>query len=149
MGKLDSMVKCAQARNLLDENEYKKAEEIVDQIDAQKVKSVIDLKIMGEAYLKTGRHEDAREIYFLIYDKIQSRSILYQLVYLSIKCGRMEEAEDFFEEYKKLDSSSVDCFILNYYMEKAKDGERQKLIQCVKEILEVDYLEEWAYELAK
>ena len=149
MGKLDSMVKCAQARNLLEEKKYKKAIEIIEKIDLDKVKSIIDLKTIGQVYIESKQFMNAREVYLLIYDKVKSRSVLYHLIYLSIQCGLLNEAEEFYEEYKKIDGDSIDCYILNFYIKKARGANHPTLIEAIKEILSYDYLEEWAYELAK
>ncbi len=149
MGKLDSMIKCAQARNLLEEKQYQKAIEIIEQIDIEKVKSIMDLRTIGQVYIESKRFLDAREVYLLICDKVQSRNVFYHLIYISIQCGLLEEAEHFYGEYKKLDGVSVDCHILNFYIQKAKGANHQDLILYIKEILSYEYLEEWAYELAK
>lgn len=149
MSKLDSMIKCAQARNLLDERQFQKAVEIIDQIDTEKVRSIMDLKTIGQVYMESRHFQEAREIYLQIYDKVQSRSVLYHLIYLSIQCGLLEEAKEFYEKYKELDHDSVDCRILNYYIQKATGANHQQLISCIEKILSFEYLEEWAYELAK
>ncbi|MFA9463491.1 MAG: hypothetical protein ACERKN_04300 [Velocimicrobium sp.] len=149
MGKLDSMIKCAQARNLLEEKQYQKAVQIIEKIDIEKIKSIMDLKTIGQVYIESKRFLDAREVYVVIYNKVQSRSVLYHLIYLSIQCGLIKEAETFFETYKKLDSDSVDVHILRFYLQKAKGTSRLDLISYIKKILTYDYLEEWAYELAK
>ena len=83
------------------------------------------------------------------YDKVQSRSALYHLIYLSIQCGLLEEAERFYEDYKKIDHDSTECYILNFYIQKAKGANHADLIVYIKDILSYEYLEEWAYELAK
>lgn len=149
MSKLDSMMKCAQARSLVNEGNYEQALEIVEGIHIESVKSITDLKIMADVYMRTGQYEDAREIYFRLYDRIQTRSVLYYMIYLSVKCGLNEEAEDFYKEYQEKDKDSVDRLILNYYIEKAKGADSAKKITCLQEICEEEYIEEWAYELAK
>lgn len=149
MGKLDGMKKCAQARILIDEKKYSEAVEIVDNIDREKIKSISDLKIIADVYMRVERFSDARDIYFLLYDRIQTRTVLYYLIYLSVKCEMLEEAEDFFEEYVKKDKNGLDSRILRYYIEKAKGCDRKELIQYLKDINTGEYVEEWAYELAK
>lgn len=149
MSKLDSMMKCAQARSLVNEGNYEQALEIVEGIHIESVKSITDLKIIADVYMRTGQYEDAREIYFQLYDRIQTRSVLYYMIYLSVKCGLNEEAEDFYKEYQEKDKDSVDRLILNYYIEKAKGADSAKKIACLQKICEEEYIEEWAYELAK
>lgn len=149
MGKLDGMKKCAQARILINEKKYNEAVEIADSIDREKVKSIGDLKTIAEVYMRAERFSDARDIYFLLYDRIQTRTVLYYLIYLSVKCEMLDEAEDFYEDYVKKDKNGVDSRILRYYIEKAKGTDRKDLIQYLKNINTGEYIEEWAYELAK
>ena len=66
MGKLDSMIKCAQARNLLEEKQIEKAVEIIEQIDIEKVKSIMDLRTIGQIYIESKRFLDARDVYLLV-----------------------------------------------------------------------------------
>lgn len=149
MGKLDGMKKCAQARILINEKKYNEAVEIVESIDKEKVKSISDLKTIAEVYMRAERFSDARDIYFLLYDRIQTRTVLYYLIYLSVKCEMLDEAEDFYEDYVKKDKNGVDSRILRYYIEKAKGTDRKDLIKYLKNINTGEYIEEWAYELAK
>ncbi|MDK2809132.1 MAG: hypothetical protein PWP24_1869 [Clostridiales bacterium] len=149
MGKLDSMIKCAQARNLLEEKQFQKAIDLVEPLDIEKVKSIIDLKTIAQVYIECKRFLDAREVYLLIYEKIKSRSVLYHLVYLSVKCGQVKEAEAYFAKFKEIGGEDVDVLILAYYIEKAKGSNHLEQIESVQKILHVEYLEEWAYELAK
>lgn len=149
MGKLDSMMKCAQAKNLLNENKIKEALQVVEEIDIERIKSISDFKTVAQVYMDAHHYAEARDVYFHIYDRIQTRNVLYYMVYLSARCGMIEEAEDFFEEYKRIDDSTIDVLILEFYLERAKGAGNEQLIQIVQKILAVDYLEEWAYELAK
>lgn len=149
MSKLDIMMKCEQARDLVTKRQYFKAYEIIDQLAIASVKPLADLKLMAEIYEKVNKFEDAREVYFRLYDIMPTRMVLYKLTQLSIQCGLMEEAEDFFKEYKQHDKNSIDCLILNYNMEKARGADRKKRILLLEEIRREEPMEEWCYELAK
>lgn len=149
MSKLDIMMKCEQARDLVTKRQYFKAYEIIDQLAIDSVKPLADLRLMAEIYEKVNKFEDAREVYFRLYDIMPTRMVLYKLTQLSIQCGLMEEAEDFFKEYKQHDKNSIDRLILNYNMEKARGADRKKRILLLEEIRQEEPMEEWCYELAK
>ncbi len=149
MGKLDSIMKCAQARILINEKQHRKALEVIEQMDLSKVKSITDLKTAAEVYMKNEQYISARDIYFRLYDKVQSKSVLYSLIYLCVKCNCIEEAEDFYQEYLESKNQDVNRLILKYYIEKAKGASRKELIGYLEAIKSEEYIEEWAYELAK
>ncbi|MFW5631622.1 MAG: hypothetical protein ACOCMZ_00550 [Acetivibrio ethanolgignens] len=74
---------------------------------------------------------------------------MYQLIYLSVKCGQIKEAEEYYREYIALPAQSSDRLILKYFLDKGRGAERRQLIEDLKELKKEDYIEEWAYELAK
>lgn len=149
MGKYSNMMKCAQVRSLVNEKQFKKALDIIEELNIEKINTITDLNIIAEVFKKFERYEDSREIYLRLYDRIQTRRVIYQLIYLSVKCNNIEDAEEFYKEYMELDDNTCDSIILRYYIDKAKGVDRRKLIACLESLKKEDYIEEWAYELAK
>lgn len=149
MGKYNNMMKCAQVRSLVSEKQYQKALETIEELNIEQINTITDLNIIAEVFKKFERYEDAREIYLRLYDRIQTRRVIYQLIYLSVKCNNIDDAEEFYKEYLELDDKSSDRLILRYYIDKAKGADRKTLIKYLEELKQEDYMEEWAYELAK
>lgn len=149
MGKYSNMMKCAQVRSLVNEKQFEKALDIIEEINIEKINTITDLNIIAEVFKKFERYEDAREIYLRLYDRIQTRRVIYQLIYLSVKCNNIDDAEEFYKEYMELDAGSCDSIILRYYIDKAKGADRKILIESLEKLKEEEYIEEWAYELAK
>lgn len=149
MGKYSNMMKCAQVRSLVNEKQFEKALDIIEEINIEKINTITDLNIIAEVFKKFERYEDAREIYLRLYDRIQTRRVIYQLIYLSVKCNNIDDAEEFYKEYMELDAGSCDSIILRYYIDKAKGADRKILIKSLEKLKEEEYIEEWAYELAK
>lgn len=146
--KYDNMMKCAQVRSLFNEKQYRNAYEVIQTIDVDQVTALTDLNTIADVYVQLQKYAEAKGIYLKLYERFPTRRVLYQLVYLSLKCGEIEEAEEFYREYETIDKS-CDKMILRYYIDKAKGADRQTLIRYLQEIKKVDYIEEWAYELAK
>lgn len=148
MGKYDNMMKCAQVRSLSNEKQYRNAYEVIQTLNINQITAITDLNTIADVYIQLQKYVEAKDIYKRLYDKIPTRRVLYQLVYLSLKCGEIEEAEEYYSEYEELDKSS-DRIILRYYIDKAKGADRQVLIRYLQQLKREDYMEEWAYELAK
>ncbi len=148
MGKYENMMKCAQVRSLVNEKQYRNAYDIVQTLNIDQITAITDLNTIADVYIQLQKYVEAKDVYLRLYERLSTRRVLYQLVYLSVKCGEIEEAEDYFEEYKKLDKS-VDRIILRYYIDKAKGVDKKTLIGYLQQLKKEDYIEEWAYELAK
>ena len=146
--KYDNMMKCAQVRSLFNEKQYRNAYEVIRTINLDQVTALTDLNTIADVYMELQKYAEAKGIYLKLYERFPTRRVLYELVYLSLKCGEIEEAEEFYREYETIDKS-CDKMILRYYIDKAKGADRQMLIRHLQEIKKVDYIEEWAYELAK
>lgn len=149
MGKYDNLLKCAQIRRLADEKRYRKALQIMEEIDINTVKSVVDLNYFGEVYIKTERFEDARNVYLRLYEKNKTKSIVSRLIFLSIRRGSLDEAEMYYTDYLTLNPSESDKLIHRYRIDKTKGVPRKELISLLEQLKREDYMEEWAYELAK
>lgn len=149
MGRYSRVIKCAEIRSLVDKGKYSKALEIVEQIEIEQVKVVTDLNAIAEVYMRTNHYIEAKEVYIKIFEKSKTRRVLCQLVYVSIKCGEIEEAEYFYNQYILLDPKGCDRRILRYRIDKAKGVDKASLILLLEQLKAEEYIEEWAYELAK
>lgn len=149
MSKYDSMMKCAKARNLVNEKKFGEALEAIDDVPLEQVKVIADLNLIADVFIKNEKFDRALEVYQFLYGRVQTRRILYQLIYLSVKCGQIKEAEEYYKEYIALPAQSSDRLILKYFLDKGRGADRKQLIEDLKELKKEDYIEEWAYELAK
>lgn len=149
MGKYDNVLKCAQIRRLVEEKRYRKALQLMDTLDIKSVKNALDLNNFGEVYIKTERFEDARNIYLRLYEKNKTKRVVHRLIFLSIRRGSLDEAENYYQDYLTLNPSESDRLILRYRIDKAKGVPRNELIPTLEQLKREDYMEEWAYELAK
>lgn len=142
-------VKCAEVRKLVEEQQYKKALEILEKININKVKSIADLNVFAHVYQKCRMYEEARDILYRIYERRPNKRVIYKLVYLAILVSDFEEAEALYEEYVEIAEGTAEQYILRYGLDKAERKDYMVRIQSLLKIKELDYTEEWAYELAK
>ena len=149
MNKYEMSIKISQIQRLVEERKYKKAAAVLETIDVRQIRSQGDLNTVAEVYVKTEQFEAAKAIYLKLYKKRRTKRILYRLIYLAIRTNVLDEAEDFYEEFLNLSHSNRDNLILRYRIDKAKGVPIGQLIETLEQLKDEEYIEEWAYELAK
>ena len=149
MSKYEINLKVGQIQRLVEEKKYKKAAAVLSTIDVRQVRSRADLHTFAEIYMKTEQFAAAKAIYLRLYKKNRTRRILYRLIYLAIRTNELEEAESFYNEFLGISNSTRDNLILRYRIDKSKGVPISQLIDTLEVLKEEEYIEEWAYELAK
>ena len=149
MRQYELAIRIAQIHHLVDERKYKKALAVIQTLDVKQVRSVSDLKVFGEVYTRTERYAEAKEIYLKICRTSKNRRVLYRLVYLSIRTNSLEDAEAFYQEYLQMNPGTRDALVLRYRIDKAARVPIGRLIEILQDLKQEEYIEEWAYELAK
>ncbi len=141
--KLEKLKECLETEN------YDEAVIIADQIPIRQVKNVSELNMLGKAYKK---HEDfflAREFFERSYKQRRSRIILMDLMDCCLALKDLEFTEHYFNEYQKLaPEDKVTQYKYRYEIEKVKGRERKLLITILEELKVLEYVEDYAYELA-
>ncbi|MCR5792660.1 MAG: hypothetical protein K6G65_05775 [Lachnospiraceae bacterium] len=149
MSKYDVMLKCSQARELMKERKFKDALEIVDGLNIDEINEVMDLRVATEVFIKNKQYDKAKELYYKLYDKLKTRGVLYELIMAVVKSNDFEEAEELYQEFVDKNTSESNQIELRYYIEKGRGADPQTLIGYLTHLKEVNYTEEWGYELAK
>lgn len=149
MERYDNIVKIEEIRKLTDDGQYQKAVKILDTMDLHRIKSLTDLSILADVLTENGRFDEAMELLGRIYEKSKTRRVLYQMVELSIKQGDADQAEDYLLKYQKAAPNDSYRFIFRYYIDKLKGEPAEVLIESLEQLKEYEYIEVWAYELAK
>lgn len=149
MDKYEYKLKLDQMKTLAGEKHYSNAAEVADSINWRKVKNVNSLVKAGDIYAKTGRYDEARDVLLMAYDRSPiGRMIIYRLAELSIKMRNFEEAEEYYEEFIEIAPHDNLKYVLRFKISKAKGLDYATLIAILEELKQVEYTEEWAYELA-
>ena len=150
MDKYEYRVKTEQMLEYAEEKSYKKAMEIADTIDWSKVKNASMLEAVSEIYENSGELDRAREILFIAYEKApSSRKIIYRLGQLALKSHQLDEAMDCYEEFVKIAPKDPNQYILKYKILKAQRAPVAEQIEALEDFKHAEYVEKWAYELAK
>ncbi|HBA97213.1 MAG TPA: hypothetical protein DCZ23_03795, partial [Lachnospiraceae bacterium] len=115
----------------------------------KQVKSLSDLSVIADVFAKTEQFDSAKDTYLKIYNKSKTRRILHRLIYISIRTKDIDEAEDYYQEFIQMNPSPRDIITTRYRIDKAAGVPIGRLIEILEELKEEEYIEEWAYELAK
>lgn len=149
MRQYEVAIRIAQVHHLADEKKYKKALKVIQTLDMRQVRNISDLKVFADVYTKTEQFDAAKATYLRIYKKSRTKRVLYRLIYLAIRTGELGEAEDYYQEFIRMNPSNRDILILRYCIDKAAGVPVGQLIDILKTLKDEEYIEEWAYELAK
>ena len=150
LDKEEFRIKLEEINNLVEKKDYKGAMEVVDSIDWRRVKNVRTLCVVGEIYASNKRYNDSREIFLLAYHKAPiGKNILYRLIEISLKMGDIEEAMEYFEEFKEIAPNDNTRYVLKYKILRAKKASLNEQIAVLEEYKEKEFTEKWTYELAK
>ena len=134
MDKYEYKLKLDQIKTLAAEGNYRTAAELADSINWRKVKNVNLLIKAGDIYSKTGRYDEAREVYLMAYDRSPiGRMIIYRLSELAVKMQNFDEAEEYYEEFVEIAPHDNLKYILRYKINKAKGADYQTLIGILEE----------------
>ena len=150
LDKYEYRVKTEQMLEYMEKKQYKKAMEIADTIDWRRVKSVSMLNTVSEIYELNGEFQKSRDILFVAFDRSPgSRKIVYRLGILALKIDDTDEASDCYEEFVKLAPKDPNQYILKYKILKAQGAPLEDQIAALEDFKKGEYVEKWAYELAK
>ena len=150
MGKRYEMLRrCGQIRNLVEDNKYTKALEQIEELSLSDVNSVDDLYLFADMYEKAERFDREKEIFYIIYERTNSRLALRRLLRLVIRMGEMEEARELFLAYEVLAGVTLDTFELRYLLARAEGQPRSRLIEILEDLKKEEYTEEWGLQLAR
>lgn len=149
MERYASSLKMKEIKRLAQEKQYLKAMKILESMNVDKIRSMSDLSVIAEILIHNDEYEDAMEILLRIYEKSCSRRIIEQLIDLSIVMKNMEETKEFYNEYLRIAPRDPYRLVLRYRIEKATHTPYVQRIETLEQLKQEDYMEEWAYELAK
>ena len=150
MDKYEYKVKTEQMLGYVERKQYQKAMEIADTIDWRRVKSASMLSSVSEIYEYNGENGKSRDILLVAFDRSPgSRKIIYRLGTLALKLNDIEEASDCYEEFVKLAPRDPNQYILKYKILKAQEAPLTEQISALEDFKKAEYIEKWAYELAK
>lgn len=134
----------------MSQKSYKEAMDIADVIDWRKVKNTSMICAVSEIYEYNGEYQKARDILFFAFDRApESKKIIYRLGTLALKLGEVKEAKDCYDEFVALAPKDPNQHILKYKIKRAQKAPLEEQIEILEEFKKIEYVEKWAFELAK
>lgn len=132
------------------EQDYVTAVKLAEKLDLNKMKNVSSLCLLGEVFLHEGENDLAEKVLLKAYEKMpKGRRALDLLTSLYIEKGSYSEAEYYYKEFISVASRDLHRYILRYRLDKGKGERTSVLIHTLEQLKDYEYIEEWAYELAK
>ena len=142
--------KIEELKRLLDEQDYEQAALTADEIPVKKLKSAYELNLVGKAYKCNGDFLSAKDAFERSYEMRCARPVIIDIMDCCLEAKDLETAEKYFDEYHKVaPEDKVTQYKYRYRIEKKKGRERRLLIMILEELKALEYMEEFAYELAK
>ncbi len=149
MDKYEYKLKLEQLQNLVAAGDYATAAEMADTINWKKVRSSNTLCMIGEIYEKTEKYDACKEVLLQAYDHSPiGRNIVSKLAEISIKAKKIDEAEEYYNEFLEIAPKDNMRYVLAYEISCLKDEPLTDRIAILEELKEHEYTEKWAYELA-
>jgi len=150
LDKHEYRVKTEKMLEYMSQKSYKQAMDIADMIDWRKVKNVSMLSVVSEIYEANKEYQKSRDVLFLAYDRSpDSRKVIYRLGTLALKLGDVKEAVDCYEEFVALAPKDPNRYVFKYKILKSQNAPLEEQIEVLEEFKKVEYVEKWAFELAK
>ena len=95
-------------------------------------------------------YEKSYSVLNLAYHRAEgSRKIISKLCTLALKTGNVNEAIEFYDDFMQIAPKDPNQYILKYQILRAQRAPVEQQIDALEEYKKSEYIEEWAYELAK
>jgi hypothetical protein len=148
--KYEYKLKTEQMLELMENGAYNRAAEIADAIDWKRVRNATMLTNVSDIYEKNGDYQKSYEVLNIAYHRAEgSRKVLYRLCTLALKTGNVDEAIDYYDDFIQVAPKDPNQHILKYKILRARRAPIEQQIEALEEFKKAEYLEEWAFELAK
>ena len=150
MDKNEYKVKSEQMLELMERGAFSKAANLADSIEWGKVRNISMLSSVSEIYERNQELEKSYRILNIAYQRSDgSRKIIYRLCTLALKTGNLDEALDFYDDFMEIAPKDPNQYILRYRILRARKAPVKDQIEALENYKQEEYVEEWAYELAK
>ena len=150
MDKYEYKLKKEEMLELMEDGEYRKAAAAADLIDWKRVRNAGMLMNVSDIYEKTKEYQKSYDVMNLAYRRSEgSRKVIYKLCSLAIKTKNIDEAIDYYDEFIQIAPKDPNRHILRYQILRAQRAPIEQQIEALEEFKKAEYIEEWAYELAK
>ncbi len=138
-----------QMKDFIRSGQQDAAIDVADSLDVHLIKSNTDVNLMADLYIENGLYEKGFNCLRELYGRKKSRSVLMQLINLSVRMKNANAAEKYYSEYKEISGNDFYNYIFRYNIDKIQGKPVETLIDSLEKLKDAEYIEIWAYELAK
>ena len=150
MDKYEYKLKTEQMLELMEDGGYRKAADIADTIEWRRVRNASMLVQVSDIYEKNREFQKSYDVLNIAYHRAEgSRKIISRLCTLALKTGNVDEAIDYYDDFVQIAPKDPNQYILRYQILREQRAPVEQQIEALEEFKKSEYIEEWAYELAK
>ncbi len=149
MDKYKNFVVIEEIKSLLRQGKNEEALERAEGLDPKRLKDNYDCMILGETFLKNGMLGKAKDCYALVYDRKKNRRVALELANICIRLKKADEAETYFEDYRKMAPNDYFNYIFKYRIDRLKGRPIKEQAESLEKLKSVEFTDNWGYELAK
>ena len=145
---MDKDKKMKDIRDLVEKKQYSFALKMLESMDVQTELTEKDLSVFAEVYICNNQYSKAKALLEVMFKNNASKKVISQLIYVSLIMGKVEDADNYYDEYVKIAPADNNVLVFRYRIDKAKDVIPEILINTLEKLEERSYNDEFAYDLA-
>lgn len=146
---MDKNKSVEEIKQLVEKKQYSKALECLEKMDMQTELTEGDLAVFAEVYICNKQFNKAKTLLEVMFNNNASKKVISQLIFVCMIMNDLENAEKYYEEYNKIAPDDSNKYVFRYRLDKAQNRSPYTLINVLEKIAENDFVEEFAYDLAK
>ena len=136
-------------KELVEQQKYKDAVEVIDQVDITKSLNPQFLKLCGEVFMENKRYRESRDILVKAHRMAPNGiRIIYEMVRLYLRMGYYTKAELYYILYEAYcNKEGREHYTLLYLMSKAKREENEVVLDYLETLCRMEQIDKWEIQL--
>lgn len=146
---MDKNKSVEEIRQLVEKKQYSDALECLERMDMQTELTEGDLAVFVDVYIWNKQFKKAKTLLEVMFNNNASKKVISQLIFVSMIMNDLDDAEKYYNEYSKIAPNDKNKYVFRYRLDKAHNKNIYTLIETLEKIAENEFVEEFAYDLAK
>ena len=136
-------------KELVEQQKFQDAVEVIDQVDITKSLNPQFLKLCGEVYMENKRYRESRDILVKAHKMSPNGiRIIYEIVRLYLRMGYYTKAELYYILYEAYcNKEGKEHYTLLYLMSKAKREENEVVLDYLETLCRLEQTDKWEIQL--
>lgn len=149
MDKYEFSMKLDELKRLVANGQFRKAGKVLETIEIKKIKTLKEQYVVVDILIENEKYDQAKEILIGISKKLKSRRVYHQIIDVCIKAGQIDSAKKYMRDFQKLAPKDPYNYVFQYQVAQLAGEGINRQIEILEELKQYEYMEKWAYELAK